>query len=78
MKDVEFFQWYIPDRLTGKPYFSRWKMSEDHAQKMYPGCKKEPATREVRFIATTEEERIDFATSAHSKIKPGNAGRDPS
>lgn len=69
MKDVQFYRWWIPDPTTGKQRLSSWKMNEDYAVKTYPGCVKDEGSVEVRFIAETDAERIEKATSLHSMIK---------
>lgn len=69
MKDVDFYQWWLPANEMWKRRKSSWKMSEEDAHRMYPGAEKIESTKEVRFIATTDEERASFATSLHSMIK---------
>ena len=43
-------------------------MNEGDALKTYPGCVKDEGSVEVRFIAETDAERIERATSLHSRI----------
>lgn len=57
MKEVEYFFWIMPpDAWRKKPYPSRWKMTREEAAQR--GLT-EPvlASREVRDIAETDEER---------------------
>lgn len=78
MKEVEFYRWWLPATRMSKSHLSRWTMDEEYALKHYPGAVKDAASREVRKIAETDQERASFGTSLHAMIKPENAGRHPS
>lgn len=56
MKETEFYQWWVPDRWSGKLYLSRYRMTVQEAQRRFPGCKPDLSSREVRMLPETPEE----------------------
>ena len=61
MKQVEFYQWWVPDLLTGQMRLTPQKMSVQDAQQCYPGYKPEPTSREVRLLPETPDEATALA-----------------
>ena len=48
--ETEFFQWWIPDEITGKLRKTRHKMTRETAQERHPGCEPYPPSREVSTV----------------------------
>ena len=59
MKAVEYFNWIITDSLTGRRRKTRWKMPRDEAIALDPGAEPDTWSREVRYLAETDEERSE-------------------
>jgi hypothetical protein len=47
METLYLWRWYIPD-LKGKVSPSRWRMTEEDAQKRHPGCVRVEGRLEIR------------------------------
>ena len=71
MKEVEFFQWWIPPNpWSKKPYLSSYKMDRKVAEERYPGATPYLVTREVRNIPETPEERKTLEGSPWKGLHP--------
>ncbi len=68
MQDVEFYRWWITDRITGRPRLTSWLMPEEDALARYPGAIKDPASREVRSLPQTSEELAQAHQSLHTRV----------
>ncbi|MFO1163400.1 MAG: hypothetical protein U1E60_31510 [Reyranellaceae bacterium] len=58
MKSIEYFKWYLHDKVTGKRRLSRWKMPRVAALERDPTAEPDLATMEVRDLPETDEERM--------------------
>lgn len=71
MPDIILHRWWMPARTPkGKPYLSRWAMSDEEAAKA-GALRPEPSTREVRHV----EDSISCGL-AHVGSAP-STGHDP-
>lgn len=69
MQRVEYLRWMIPGH-TGKLHRSTWDMTEEEAQRRYPGCERVPGTCTVRMLPETDEEMLLGTTTGRSWSKP--------
>lgn len=71
MKQVEYFFWFLPNaNPRGKPYLSRWKMSEEEA-KARGATRPDPGSREVREVPETPEEEAELRRLTDTSVLSG-------
>ena len=63
MRRVEFWRWMVPG-IKGKLHATRYEMTEEMAQKRYPGCQRVPGTCVTRDLPETPEEVARSSTSS--------------
>jgi hypothetical protein len=70
MREVEFWNWWLPSDRGGKPAKSRWKMSAETAAG-YPGAVRVEGTREPRMLPESADE---FQYTGHAQDGPPRSG----
>jgi hypothetical protein len=69
MKRVAFYQWLLPPEVVGgKPRASRWKMTEETAEK-YPGAVKIESTLEWRDLPESPDE-FQYTSGFQNRSRP--------
>jgi hypothetical protein len=74
MKRTGYYLWLIPDKLTGKPRRTRYRMTVEEAQERYPGAVSVEGSVQWHDLPETDAERIERDQSLHTALTKGRQG----